>query len=334
MTDLKRFRLPLSLLALVSVVGVGSYAAGCGSDDSSIFSAGNDGGGSDGGIVGDGNVIGFGGDGSSGGDGSVSALQITPANPTVDVDIMNGAITTTPVSFVAKLLDGTQVAASWSLDRGELGDVVAGTGVFTASGNIAGQGTVSAAYGGTIATTNVTVRIHSIQIGNDYGDGGVPEAGVGGIGGVGGEGLGGPVDGTTQNALKTTTNPPSTDAALGWLYPYDKTVWPRGLLAPLLQWQSNAAGINAVYIHLTENNFEFEGYYSVTGPSQYHQPIDQSAWDKATSSNSGDNLHVEVKINGSAGVVGPITRDWTIAPGVLTGTIYYQTYASVVAGGA
>ncbi|MGH7283215.1 MAG: hypothetical protein ACRELY_16945, partial [Polyangiaceae bacterium] len=338
MTDLKRFRRTLSLFALVSVVSVGSYAAGCGSDDSSTFNAGSDGGGGEGGVLSDGNPGQFGGDGSGGsGDGSVSAIQITPANPTVDVNVMNGVVTTTPVNFVAKLLDGTQVAASWSLDRGELGALATATGVFDASGNIAGTGIVSAAYGATIATTNVTVHIHSIQVGNDYGDGGVPEAGGGGVGGVGGEGLGGPVSGGVESSLQTTNNPPATDSVLGWLYPYDKTVWPRGLLAPLLQWQSNVAGINAVYIHLTENNFEFEGFYSVAGPSQFHQPIDQGAWAQATNSNSGDNLHVEVKINGTAGVVGPITRDWLVAPGVLTGTIYYQTYNNNnagIAGGA
>ncbi|MGH7329112.1 MAG: hypothetical protein ACREJX_12245, partial [Polyangiaceae bacterium] len=162
MTDLKRFRRTLSLFALVSVVSVGSYAAGCGSDDSSTFNAGSDGGGGEGGVLSDGNPGQFGGDGSGGsGDGSVSAIQITPANPTVDVNVMNGVVTTTPVNFVAKLLDGTQVAASWSLDRGELGALATATGVFDASGNIAGTGIVSAAYGATIATTNVTVHIHS-----------------------------------------------------------------------------------------------------------------------------------------------------------------------------
>ncbi|MGH7281577.1 MAG: hypothetical protein ACRELY_08655, partial [Polyangiaceae bacterium] len=223
MKDSKRFQRRVSLLALAVVVGVGSYAAGCGSDDNSVFPGGNDGGG-DGGILGDGNVIGFGGDGSGGGgDGSVSAIQITPPNPTVDVTITNGIVSTTPVAFVAKTLDGTEVAASWSIDRGELGTLVTSTGAFTASGNVAGTGTVSAAYGATIGTTNVTVRIHSIQDGNDYGDGGVPEAGAGVIGGVGGEGLGGAVDGGVESSLATTNNPPSSKSVLGFLYPYDKT---------------------------------------------------------------------------------------------------------------
>ncbi|MGH7282672.1 MAG: hypothetical protein ACRELY_14185, partial [Polyangiaceae bacterium] len=118
---------------------------------------------------------------------------------------------------------------------------------------------------------------------------------------------------------------------LGFLYPYDKTVWPRGLLAPLLQWESNLSGISAVYIHLTETNFEFEGYYLVSGASQFHQPIDETAWTKATDSNGGDPLHVEVKVMSTAGVTGPITEDWTIAPGILQGTVYYNSYRTQLA---
>ncbi len=333
MTHRLRFHRKLSLFALAALLGTGAWAAGCGStDDGATFPTGNDDGG--GGLV-DGQTFGDGGgrfdtDGS-GGDGAVGAIVISPPNPTVDVTIMNGLVTVAPVDFVAKTTSGAEVAASWSIDRGELGKLVTATGEFTANGNVGGTGTVSAKAGANIATTNVTVKIHSIQVGNDYGDGGVPEAGVGGVGGVGGEGLGGPVSSTTQTSLQTTGTAPTSAAQLGFLYPYDKTVFPRGLLAPLLQWQSNVPGIQAVYVHLKENNFEFEGFYSVTGASRFHQPIDQSAWAKATNSNAGDLLHVEVKVQGAASVVGPISRDFLIAPGILTGTIYYQSYSSKVA---
>jgi hypothetical protein len=334
MANLKRFRRTLSFVALATVVTVGCWAAGCGSDDGgATFPTGGDGGG-DGQILSDGNVIGFGGDGSGNNDGSTETLVITPPNPTVNVAINNGVITATGVNFVAKTLTGTPVAASWSLDKGELGNLVTGTGVFTASGNVAGTGTVSATYGSSIATTKITVTIQSTEVGNDYGDGGVPEAGVGGVGGVGGEGLGGAVDGGVVSTLTTGATAPTGNAQLGWLYPYDKTVFPRGQLAPLLQWESNLAGINAVYIHLSEAGYDFKGYYSVSGPSQYHQPIDQTAWAQATSSNTGDNLQVQITVLGTTGAVGPITENWIVAPGILTGTIYYQTYASTVAGTA
>ncbi|MEO9235143.1 MAG: hypothetical protein ABI421_17495, partial [Polyangiaceae bacterium] len=317
---MKRLRRNLSVLAITTLVAAGCWAAGCGGDDTgATFPTGDDGGNGDGQTFGDGNVIGFGGDGANGGDGSLQALVITPPNPIVDVTITNGVVTVSSVNFIAKTIAGSQVAASWSLDRGELGSLVTGSGVFTAGGTVAGVGTVSAAYGGSIATTKITVTIHSTQVGNNYGDGGVPEAGVGGIGGVGGEGLGGAVDGGVEGSLTTTNNPPTTKAELGWLYPYDKTVFPRGQFAPLLQWESSLTGISAVYIHLSEAGYDFQGYYAVSGPSQYHQPIDQAAWAQATNSNTGDNLHVEVKLMSSSnGVVGPIARDLIVAPGILT----------------
>jgi hypothetical protein len=334
MTQMKRLRRNLSWFALTALLtgGFSAWAAGCGSDDSSQFPGGNDGGGGDGQTFGDGGGgLGNNDGGGNGGDGSAQAIVITPANPTVNVTITNGVVTATPVDFVAKTLSGSPVAASWSLDRGELGTLVTGTGVFSAGGTVAGTGIVSAAYGASIATTKVTVTIDSVQIGNDYGDGGVPDGGAGGVGGVGGEGLGGAVDGGVENSLATTGTAPTSKAQLGFLYPYDKTVWPRGQLAPLLQWESNLTGISAVYIHLSEAGYDFKGYYSVSGPSQYHQPIDQAAWAQATNSNTGDNLHVELKVLSSTGVIGPITRDWIVAPGILQGTVYYNSYRTQLA---
>ena len=38
-------------------------------------------------------------------------------------------------------------------------------------------------------------------------------------------------------ALQGATQP---DASVVWTYPYDGTVWPRGLLPPILQWNGGA----------------------------------------------------------------------------------------------
>ena len=312
-----RFSAFSALLFTVLFV-MAAWGAGCGSNNN------GDGGFSSGGADGGDSGSGF-GNGSEAG----STLIITPPNPTVAVTILNGAVTAPPVSFTATA-DGKAVTATWSLDRGELGTFSA-AGVFTASGTAGGIGVVTASANGLTGSTKVTVTIKSVQVGNPYGAGGPPPAGPGG---VGGEGLGGPVDTATQTALTSTSNPPATPSALGFLYPYDKTVFPRGMLAPLLQWQSNAAGIDAVSIHLSEANYDFQGFYAVTGASQFHQPIDASAWTAAANTNGGDPLHVEVKLHAGTTVVGPISEDWTMAPGILSGTIYYQSYTSQVAGSA
>lgn len=239
------------------------------------------------------------------GDGGASALAISPQNPAVDVTINNGVITTAPLTFTASS-NGAPVSPSWSLDRGELGAIGAANGVFTASGNVSGDGVITATLGSAHASTTITVRIHAIQNGGDA----CPDGGAGGCGGVGGEGLGGPVDPPTIALLRGPANAPANAAELGFLYPYDQTVWPRGLLAPLLQWQTTHSA-SAVYVHLTQKNYEFEGFYS--GKSLVHQPIDATGWKQATYGNGGDPLHAELKIADSGKAYGPIAQDWSRA---------------------
>ncbi|MGH7294074.1 MAG: hypothetical protein ACRELB_04030, partial [Polyangiaceae bacterium] len=151
----------------------------------------------------------------------------------------------------------------------------------------------------------------------------------GGIGGVGGSGPGGPVSPGTQGVLAGTPTAPDGGSELGWLYPYDQTVWPRGILAPLLQW-STSHTIAAVYIHLTEANYDFQGFYA--GSALVNQPIDALAWQQATYGNGGDKLHVALVVTDGTTAWGPISEDWIVAPGVLQGTVYYGSYNSTLAG--
>jgi hypothetical protein len=153
-----------------------------------------------------------------------------------------------------------------------------------------------------------------------------PVPGVGGIGGVGGEGLGGPVDEPTRTLLRGGGSAPADAREMGWLYPYNKTVWPHGINAPLLQWQTTHQA-TSIYIHLTQTNFDFEGVYS--GTSLVRHPIDAAAWASALSSNNGvEPLHIDVKISDGTKVYGPISEDWFVAPGVLKGTVYYDSYST------
>ena len=251
----------------------------------------------------------------------VGTLVIQPANPVINVTITNGNAAVAPVTFTALNNGTTQVAATWTLDRGELGNMIAASGLFTPSGSVAGVGKIIASYGGTIASTTVTILIKSTQNGGPLG---APN------GGVGGEGLGGPVDSTTTTTLQGPGTAPTSPQQLSWLYPYDKTIWPRGILPPLLQWQTSLSA-TAVSIHLTEKYFDFQGFYS-SPTALTHQPIDQTAWKQALYSNTGDPLHVEVKLFQGGAVTGPITEDWTVAPGILRGTVYYDSYSSRLVG--
>lgn len=260
------------------------------------------------------------------GGGPITSLTIAPQDPTVTVDITDGVVTTAPLVFQA-LGNGTlQVPATFALDRGELGTMTSG-GTFTAGGTISGRGTVTAKYLNLSATTSVTVAITMSQNGGPLLDGGAPEAGLGGFGGVGGNGYGGPVDNATKLRLLGNPTPPANAQELGYLYPYDATVWPRGVLAPLVQWQTTHS-IKFVYVHLIEKYLEFKGFYA--GTSLVNQPVDQLAWKLALYSNSGstDPLRCEIVVADDNGVWGPIKESWIVANGTLKGTVYYNSYNS------
>jgi hypothetical protein len=244
-----------------------------------------------------------------------STLEILPANPVVQVNIVDGVVSTAPLTLQAIATGDTPVAASWSFDRPELG-ALDGSGVFTASGNLPGKGIVTAQYAGAYATTTISVAIHATQNGGPAGAGG---------GGVGGEGPGGAVDQATQTLLLGSAQAPLDSSELGWLYPYDLTVWPRGLLPPLLQWQTTHS-VSAVYIRLTQQDYEFQGFYS--GSNLVRHPLDLAAWTRATSGNEGDPLKIELRVLDGSSVFGPIAETWKVAPGTLKGTVYYTEYSN------
>jgi hypothetical protein len=350
-----RARIFLTPLLAVSL-GVAGLMGGCGSTAGS-GATGNDASVIDGSDLPDAR-FGGGDDATTADDGSggpvVTSLSIQPQNPEIDVSIVDGQIASitlagdagaaSPLTFTALANGGTSsVAATWAFDRGELGAMTA-AGAFTPGTTYAGQGTVTAVYGRVVATTTLTIKVRSTQNGapaTGAPDGGAGDAGdagdagalqnLGGNNGVGGNLLGGPVDPTTLARLQgPAPTPPSSPQQLSWLYPYDKTVWPRGILAPLLQWQTTAKA-TAVSIHLSESNFDFTGTYS--GVALVNDPIDQTAWARATGSNGGEPLVVELRIDDGTTTYGPITESWTVANGVLQGTVYYNSYNSAIING-
>lgn len=254
-------------------------------------------------------------------DPDAAALAIEPVDKVLDVDV-GGAIPT--ISYVAKA-SGAPVAVAWGVDRGEIGKIDA-TGLFTPTGALGGKATITATYGSKKATTTVTVRLKMTQ--NGVVSGGDAGVGSGGAGGVGGEGPGAPIDITTKATLDDV---PTADAKVKWLYPYDKTVWPRGLLAPLLQWDTGGYSFDAVKIHIKETAFEYTGTFAKTATPFLHHPIPQDVWKKLTYSNGGEPVTVELTFAAGSKHVGPITESWTIAKGPLKGTVYYDSYGTKLA---
>jgi hypothetical protein len=159
------------------------------------------------------------------------------------------------------------------------------------------------------------------------------DAGAGGYGGVGGPGVGGPVDPGTATVLGAAPAGNGSAQGLAWLYPYDGTVWPRGLLAPLLQWSWTGGAIDGIAIHLQTKSglVVYDAMFAppagLGGGAFVDAPIPQDAWSAATNSASGgETLSVSLTVASGGAAYGPLTQTWTVAPARLSGTLYYNAY--------
>ena len=262
-----------------------------------------------------------GGNGNGGDAGIPEDLVVTPANPVLDLQTGQPAQT---VQFMATK-SGTPITnAQWSIDRGELGSIDA-NGLFTPSGTLGGVAVVTAAAGASDrGTTTVTIHVSTTENGDPAYP--APTPGAGGYGGVGGDGPGAPPSTTQTGTLMGT---PTMDTSVSLLYPYDKTVWPRGLLAPLLQWNPGTHHFDSAYIHVTEANFEYDGYFAANSTTNFQNlPIPQDAWHQMTYSNAGEMMTISIVLGEGGQAYGPYTETWRIAPATLKGTIYYNSYGT------
>jgi hypothetical protein len=251
------------------------------------------------------------------------AFAIDPADPVVTFTTGQPAPT---VQFKATTTGGAVVPASFTIDRGEVGAVNLTTGLFTATGNVGGKAKITATWNGKTASTSVTVKLVITDNGLAAVDAG---GGSGGSGGVGGEGPGGPVNAATIALLKGAA---TADPGLGFLYPYDRTVWPRGVLAPLLQWKPGAQGdYDAVSIKLSEAALDYQGYFARTATPFIHHPIPQAAWKQLLASNAGEDVTVTLVFTKAGVAYGPITETWKIASAPLKGIVYYNSYGTRLA---
>jgi hypothetical protein len=263
-----------------------------------------------------------------------------------------------PTVSYSATLDGLPVNAAWKVDQGSIGSVSPGpdsTTVFTPSGKTGGLVNVQAGYNSQVIKRPVIVKLTGSQNGAD---GTNPEQAPqvatspgqltegGGVGGVGGEGLGGAI--LDPGLLDALANPGSDGSAEGLrlLYPYDKTVWPRGMLAPLLMWDWTIGDADAIQITLatTSGSFSWSGTFGrpnilqATGGKFVRHPIPQDVWRMATDTAGGttldgspDRLQISLTVARDGKAYGPISETWTVAPGRLSGSIYYNSYGTLLA---
>ena len=162
----------------------------------------------------------FGGDGSP----NQTVLDVQPKNPVIDYP------TATTQQFKAYVLGSpTPIPASWGIDKGALGTIDQ-NGLFTASGNQGGTTTVTATSGKASGYTQLSVILHLQE--NP-----------------------GNITASDQSKLKAGG---SADPNFKWLYPYEATVFPRGLAAPVMQFGGTAP--TAFYVHIKAKYIDYEGF--------------------------------------------------------------------------
>ncbi len=118
-------------------------------------------------------------------------------------------------------------------------------------------------------------------------------------------------------------------------YPYDGTVFPRGMRGPLIQWDGSGL-VDSVYVHIKSAAFEYHGCLVPSDLNEVQIPDD--VWDQAGEKTYGkrDPYSIELTVGGIGGVQGPIKQTWTIARATIKGSLYYNSYSSPngVIGGA
>ncbi len=345
------------VLVFAAALGLAAACSSQGDSGASAFSGSHAGGAGSGGAGGSGsNDGGLFGDGSLLDDASVS--QGFDVQPSAQQTLALVAGQPAPSVAYAATLDGKPIGVGWSVDRAELAAIGAGpaaSATVTATGGGGGVVSVRASLNGQTIERSLLVTVSAAQDGantsvaSEQAQVAASVAALtegGGVGGVGGEGLGGPVaDAATLAAL---AGPADTGAsqALAWLYPYDATVWPRGLLAPLLQWSWAPGDADAVRIELatTSGSYAWVGTFArpailaQTGAPFTRHPIPQDVWEAATASAAGksgsatpERLRVRLTVARGGVAYGPIEETWTVAPARLSGIIYYNSYGTRLA---
>jgi hypothetical protein len=132
---------------------------------------------------------------------------------------------------------------------------------------------------------------------------------------------------TVQKLRDSTLTPGSAR----WLYPYDRTVFPRALTSPVLQWDGAPTDASAVYIHLKSMLLDYQVCLPLTEAVRIQIP--QAVWDVAATQSRGapDPLSVDVVVAGMQRAVKLPPLTLTFALAALKGAVYYNTYGSVLA---
>ncbi len=282
-----------TILFVVSAAGAAAlFPAGCGGEENSVFNGSSSG--SSGASSGS---SGFPIGGGDGGPNNIqfASLRIDPADAVVDVDLGQ----TTPAKDYKVFGKRTATSAEEEVGSATLSfdriDAAGFTGKsLVPTGFIGAKGTVTAKAGGVTATTSATFRLHATV-------GTPPAAGV-------------------ITAMNGATD---AEAAMKLLYPYDKTVFPRGIPGPLVQW-NGVSGNNVYRLVAKSATFELTAYTTSTGANGElafpTAPAD--VWARLADSTSGA-ITVDLQRHDGTKAYKAVQQTWTVAGANLKATVYY-----------
>jgi hypothetical protein len=224
---------------------------------------------------------------------TLSTIEVDP--PTATLDVVDDAVVTQAFTAKARFNDGTtQVLAAsdvtWTSSF-PIAGVVDATGLFTPTTQVGGPVVVTAKYQNLKGTANLAVVLHYTKNPAN-------------------------APAQTQFALQGATQ---KDTSCTWAYPYDGTVFPRGLAAPQMMWNGSGAS-DTYYLHVTSTYFELKSFLSAPAPSRW--ALDDTMWTKFTGSTAGKAEIVMNRWDGTKATT-LIDHHWTIAPASMRGTIYY-----------
>ena len=224
------------------------------------------------------------------GDAIIVEIEIEPAHAVLHVT--DGAIDA-PLAYAAvgvtELGNRIPLSGRWTFDRPDLAMMT--DDELTATGLAGGTGTVTFEGNAGEATTTATVALTIVDD---------PE-------GVGEE---------LEEIFDEASIP---DPALDLLYPYDSTVFPRGLAGPTMMW--DGGGATDVYrVRIHASTYDFTGYRTVPAPSRYAMPGE--TWRQLTDSVTGP-VSVEVQRYDGVNAYLPEVQTWTMSTANLRGSIYY-----------
>ena len=160
------------------------------------------------------------------------ALTITPASAVVKVTDLT-ALPTQAFTATLTTAGGTAstVNAIWSVSDYTVA-TIDNTGTLTPRGNVAATIAVTANYGGLSATTNASI---TVAIQTQLGDVTLPDGTIIQQGAAG-------ISSTDQTALNGTPAVDGGATVSPLIYPYDQTVFPLGLVAPVVQFKAGIRG--------------------------------------------------------------------------------------------